>query len=227
AARDGLLATAGWGGKVSGWRVADGARVRDVRHAHRVAGLTFSPDGRYLNAASARQVLRTWDVRNWQHTSRENVGGVLAFLATPDDPRLVALAGHEVRVWGAPAFGPAPRNLDHRGAPVTGVAFRPDGRRLATTTADGRLRLWDVERGRVEHEQKAHDAGDTWVAFSPTYKHLATGGKDGLVRIWDGYGKEVLQKCAGHRGAVTGVAFEPAGRWLASAGGDGTVRLLD
>ncbi|HSS90564.1 MAG TPA: hypothetical protein VLL69_14690 [Streptosporangiaceae bacterium] len=75
--------------------------------------------------------------------------------------------------------------LTSDGGAVTSVAFRPDGRTLATGNADGTTRLWDM----ASHRQIAALTGPTGpvssVAFSRDGKTLAASRGDHTVRLWD------------------------------------------
>ena len=69
---------------------------------------------------------------------------------------------------------------------VVSVAFSPDGKTLATGSADKTVRLWDVSsRYQIGHPLTGHTHGVRSVAFSPDEKTLGTGSYDHTARLWD------------------------------------------
>jgi len=111
------------------------------------------------------------------------------------------------------------------GREVTGVAFGPDGRLLATAGADQTARIWDTTTGE-ERIRFVHDDGVTAVAFGPDGHLLATASADQTARIWDtATGRERIQ--LPHDEGVAAVAFSPDGRLLATGSFDPNARIWD
>jgi WD40 repeat protein len=115
----------------------------------------------------------------------------------------------------------------HLGAAVTGVAFSPDGLKLASVGRDSVVRLWDVATGQEVRALHGHAQPIRAVAFSPDGTTLASVGEDTLIILWDVATGRLLTILSGHTDFVSAVAFSPDGTTLASGGEDTRIVLWD
>lgn len=83
------------------------------------------------------------------------------------------------------ATGEPVRTITAHDADVTDVAFSPDGSRLATSGADGVLRVWDTDTGDLQAEVPGR--GEVWgISFSPDGARVAAAWQEeALVRVHD------------------------------------------
>lgn len=111
---------------------------------------------------------------------------------------------------------------------VTSVAFSPDGKMLATGSADGTVKLWDTSTGAGSTPLSPSHKGKVWaVAFSSDGKMLATGGADHNINLWNTSTGKNLKPLHGHLNEVVSVAFSPDNKLLASGSSDNTAILWD
>jgi WD40 repeat protein len=131
-------------------------------HARAVNWVCFSPDGSRLASASSDGTVRLWDMPN------EGI----ARASEPSSDEITLLSPPPARVLTGPS------------GQVWKVAFSPDGSRIAATSADGLVQLWDTETGRPVSVLRGH-RDETWgLAFLLDGRTLATTSWDGTLRLW-------------------------------------------
>src|SRR5262249_44671972 len=91
--------------------------------------------------------------------------------------------------------------------PVVGLAWSPDGRRLASASLDNTARIYDVGSGQTEHTLQCHRGSVKAIAYSPDGRHVATVSQDQTGRIWSADSGQVEVELRGHTNNVESVAW--------------------
>ncbi|HCU87366.1 MAG TPA: hypothetical protein DGP39_07535, partial [Verrucomicrobiales bacterium] len=177
--------------EISQWNVADGKlQQRIKRQGERTYGLSISPHGKWLAAASG-QPGRLGEVRLF-HTADGKLDGVLAtatdvMLDVAFDPageRLVAGgADGQVRLIDF-ASRKVTQTLGLHSDWVNAVTWDNNGSRFATASRDHTAKVYDVTANKSLVTFAGHGKNVRGVVFHPGGRELFTSGMDKKVQRW-------------------------------------------
>jgi WD40 repeat protein len=214
-----------------------------------VTQVEFSRDAKRILTASSDGVVRIWDVASEESSDAPlGIGLQVWSAAFSPDGRSLATGENEFAVfWSADRRTPAKGLMCHPDK-VIGLAFSPDGTRLASACADGSIRVWHISTGsllsKLDHTRNMQ-IGSGGVAtgrfaagrqrlhavFSPdgytllTSGGLASGG-DNAPKLWDPTtGKEIRR--LQHAAHVTNATFSADSRQILTSSRDKTAQIWD
>ncbi len=223
------LVTVGADGTAIIWNPRTGELLHTLTgHKDSLQGVSFSNDGSLVATSGWDGTLRLWDAATGEQVRSIPTTEGLCYNAFSPDNSMVAVGhclGDTATVWDV-RTGRRLTTLRGHGSGVVGVFFSPDGRRLATGSIDGTVRIWDAA-GRPRLTLRGHTGWVFATPFSPDGRTVASASSDGTVRLWDAATGRGILVLSGHGGPIGDVAWSPDGTRVLTGGVDGTAKIWD
>ncbi|CAM2010037.1 nSTAND1 domain-containing NTPase [Acanthopleuribacter pedis] len=160
--------------------------AEQVGHTSVVWSVAVSPDGRTILSSGSDHRIQRWDL-----ATGENLGDVRLSQASaakaiysPDGQTIAVTTYEGDLVLLEPDLRERRWLPGHTGL-VYSAVFSPDGRLLASASADHTIRVWDVAAERAVAVLEAHQDDVRRLAFSPDGAVLASLANDESLAIWD------------------------------------------
>lgn len=147
-----------------------------------------------------------------------HAGPVWNVAYSPDGKWLASGGTDGARVWDV-ATRQVVRRLDAGDAEVNAVLFSPDGVRLFTAQADGRLCVWDATTGAKLHVKSILKGEIENICQSADGRYLAAADLNHQVVVYDVNDHRVIAipDAPGKKDVARKIAFAPSGELLATS----------
>lgn len=221
---DHLLATSSTDNTTRVWCLGE----RICRHVlEQQVASSFAPDGRRLATLSRSGEVTIWDAETCAKLC--TVSGI--------DSRLTSLAwtrdGAQVVVGGTgpihvidPTSCQVLRRLEGHTIVVSSLLLSPCGGWLASTGAEGTLRLWSTGDWTEVWRVQLRAGGLFQLAWSPDAREVMVSA-DHLIQSFDATAGALRDRIEVDLKGIYGIAVSPDGRWLANAAADGRLRIWE
>ncbi len=208
---------------------------KNIKAAHLslVEAMTFSPDSKYVVSASFQEI-SIWDVKTGllRHKITGFVHCVVA-LAFSNDSKFLATGGGaptedgEVKVFEVGTWKLVTDIKAGHSDTVYGVSFSPDNTKLATSSADKFVKVWELPKGKFIKAFEGHTHHVLDVGWQGDGKLLASAGADNTVKVWDYDKGEQARTIGAHAKQVTRLIFIGKSNQFVTCSGDQTVKFFN
>lgn len=189
-------------------------------HTESVQSVAWSPDGKWIATGGFRS-LKIWDAETWREVkslSSSLVGNITALAFAADNTTLFAADGepgvsgfiHRVAFVEGKLLGSWKAHEDA----IYGLKLSPDGKSLASASADKLAKLWNVADGKLIAFYEGHTNHVLAVAFNKDATQLATASADKEVKVWDVKSREQDVMLGDKKIAFTTLAWSQDGSGL-------------
>ncbi len=188
-----------------------------------VIDLAWSPDGRYIAAASVHGPVTIFDGRlSVIHAFEGHEFGTMSIAWRPDS-KVLASAGQDgkVRLWDMTS-GEATHSLDGGAAWVEHLAWSSGEKPILASAAGRKLKLWNAG-GDLVREYPDHQSTIAGVQWKPRERQLASIAYGGVM-LWDPEQSDAIRRLE-WKGSSLEIVWSPDGKYIATGDQDSTVHF--
>lgn len=195
-----------------------------------VTAVTFAPGGQRLVLGTQLGV-QVWDLKTFRMLrSIDNPIGPVHDLAVSPDGKLLAIGTGEPGRSGRARLlllddGSTFAEFDGHRDMVFGVAFRPDGKQLATASLDSQVKFWDLDTKRLAGTFKGHSDFVHAVGYASDGKSAYSCSKDKTVKRIDTKTFQEMRTFSDHNEDVLALAVLPQQKGVVSSGLEPALRI--
>lgn len=219
------------------WDAETGNPIGTLKGASKdVNRAVFTHDDRLLISTDYDKTLKIWDVATFRLIRNIKVPGSNDMAIDKGD-KWIALAVYErfsIVIYDLQEGKIVKEISDAHSESLSAIDFSPDGKRIVSAAFDGRLKIWDWQKGEAVI---AGNVGKVRGAYAPVVnssrysddgKFIVTASRDHIIRIWNAITGELHgEPLEGHADSVLSAYFSSDGRLIISESCDGTVRIWD
>jgi WD40 repeat protein len=225
------IATAGEDGRVRLWKM-DGTLLKTLfqpdnnktdgyrsKYSFYDANVSFSPDGTTIASANGSNTIQFWKMDGTLLDTLD-VPRSLIIKYSPDgkilatDGSIDQFTGNVVTLFKQD--GTIIAKLTGHSDRITDISFSPNGKTIATASADKTVKLWKLD-GTLLHTLKGHEKEVNSVSFSPDGKTILSSSRDGFIKLWKLDGTPITS-FTGDDVSVNNAKFSPNGQMIATSG---------
>jgi len=228
-----ILASGSSDGTIKLWR-RNGQFIQTLHHAkdgERVFRVIFTSDGQSLISASQK------DIKIWQHqpdntfTFRQHIpdrDGISALGLHPDN-QTIATANSStqksIKLWSLDGklFNSF---LSGHGDVINDLSFSPDGKTIASASADRIIKLWSWSRNNLKLLATIKENAQLYSVLFVNHRTIASASGDGTIKLRKIDSPKIATEFQErHSSKVVRLVLSSDGKTIASASADRTIKL--
>lgn len=175
-------------GEATAWYTSDWTKAASVNVPGSLTNISFHPDGTSVLLGSSQGEIRHWIVKE-KELSKYNLSMArpvngLAFRNNGNDVIVGVTLGY-ARAWSGPKTTPDLDFAAYRKNLLFDFSLSADGTRVAASTHDSIIRVWNTDAGKEIAVYPAPVDGCRRLALSADGTKIALSSERGMIRLWN------------------------------------------